>query len=145
MIIEESIEIHAPLATVWRVFSRMEDWESWNTVCENCCLIEGDEMAAGTCFTFTLRPYRIPLKIAPRIVKCEPGKEVVWAGSRLGVHAEHRFTFEERGGRVVLTSVESFRGLMLWISRLVFVPAKLHRLTRKLLLAIKSQAESCGG
>lgn len=64
MIIEESIEIHAPLAVVWRVFSRMEDWERWNTVCENGCLI--------------------------------------------------------------------------------FVPAKLHHLTRKLLLAIKSQAESCG-
>lgn len=144
MIIEESIDIHAPLAVVWRVFSRMEDWEHWNTVCENCCLIEGDEMAPGTCFTFTLRPYRIPLKIAPKIVTCEPAKEVVWAGSRLGVHAEHRFTFEERDGRVILTSVENFHGLMLWISRLIFVPAKLHHLTRKLLLAIKSQAESCG-
>lgn len=145
MIIEESIEIHAPLSVVWQVFSRMEEWAHWNTVCENCCLIEGDEMAAGACFAFTLRPYRIPLKITPKIVKCEPGREVVWAGSRLGVHAEHRFTFEERDGRVVLTSVEHFQGMMLWISRLVFVPAKLHHLTRKLLLAIKSRAESCGG
>lgn len=144
MIIKESIEIDAPLAVVWRVFSQMEDWESWNTVCENCCLVEGDEMAAGTCFTFTLRPYRIPLTIAPKIVRCEPGKEVIWAGSRLGVHAEHRFAFEERDGRVIVTSVEHFHGLMLWVSRLVGVPAKLHRLTRKLLAAIKTKAESCG-
>ncbi len=144
MVIEESIEIDAPLAVVWQVFSRMEDWESWNTVCENCCLVEGDKMAAGTCFTFTLRPYHIPLTIAPEIVKCEPQKEVVWAGSRLGVHAEHRFTFQEKDGRVILTSAEHFHGLMLWISRLVRVPAKLHRLTRQLLLAIKTRAESCG-
>jgi len=145
MIIEESIEIRAPLSVVWRVFSRMEEWEHWNTVCENCCLIEGDGMAPGTCFTFTLRPYRIPLRIAPEIVKCEPEKEVVWAGSRLGVHAEHRFIFEERDGRVILTSVERLYGLMLWISRLVRVPTRLHHLTRKLLLAIKSQSETCGG
>ena len=45
MIIEESLEIKAPLPMVWRVFSRIEDWQSWNTVCENCCIITGDSIA----------------------------------------------------------------------------------------------------
>lgn len=143
MKIEESIAIDAPLPVVWRVFSTFEEWGEWNTVCENCCLLEGDEMDLGACFSFTLRPYRIPLTIAPRIVKCEPGQEVIWAGSRLGVHAEHVFRFEERDGRVILTSIEEFKGVMFHLSRIIRVPTKLHRLTRRLLAGIKAQAESC--
>lgn len=145
MVIREAIEIHAPLATVWEVFSRLDEWEQWNEVCQECCLIEGDEMASGACFTFTLRPYFFPMKIAPRIVKCDPGKEVVWAGSRFGVHAEHSFRFEERNGHVLLISEERFHGFMLLLGRLVLAPRRLHQLSRELMAAIKRRAEACAG
>jgi hypothetical protein len=143
MIIEESIEIKAPLPVVWRVFSTMEDWQSWNTVCENCCIITGDRMAENTCFTFQMRPYYLPIKVMPTITKCEPEKEVIWEGRRFGVHAVHRFIFEEKEDKVRLTSSESFRGPLLWLSRIIFIPKRLHRLTRELMAAIKNQAEAC--
>jgi hypothetical protein len=122
MIIEESVEINAPLPVVWRVFSTMEDWQSWNTVCENCCIITGDSMAENTCFTF---------------------QEVIWEGHRFGVHAVHRFIFEEKENAVRLTSSEAFRGPLLWLSKLIFIPKRLHRLTQQLMASIKNQAEAC--
>ena len=143
MIIEESIEINAPLKVVWRVFSAMEDWQSWNPVCQNCCLISGDSMAENTCFTFQMRPYYLPIKIMPTITRCQPGKEVVWEGRRFGVHAVHRFIFEEQKDSVRLTSRETFRGPLLWLSKLIFIPGRLHRLTLQLMIAIKNQAEAC--
>ena len=143
MIIEESIEIKAPLPVVWRVFSGMEDWQSWNTVCENCCIITGDRMAENTCFTFQMRPYYLPIKVMPTITKCEPGKEVIWEGRRFGVHAVHRFYFEEKENAVRLTSSEAFRGPLLWLSKLIFIPNRLHRLTQQLMASIKNQAETC--
>ena len=144
MIIEESIEIKAPLPVVWRVFSAMEDWKNWNTVIENCCIVSGGGMAENACFTFQMRPYYLPIKIMPTITKCDPGKEVVWEGSRFGVQAVHSFTFEEKEDTVTLTSSESFRGPLLWLSKLIFIPKRLHRLTRQLMMAIKNQAEACG-
>ncbi|MCK7471091.1 MAG: SRPBCC domain-containing protein [Desulfomicrobium escambiense] len=145
MVIEESIEILAPLQVVWGVFSAFENWKNWNTVCQSCCIVRGGEMSGGTCFQFTLRPYYLPIKVTPVIVKCEPTREVVWAGSRFGVHAEHSFTFVERDGKVIITSIETFRGFMLWVSRLIFIPRKLHRLTQQLLRQIKEHSESCAG
>lgn len=145
MVIRETIKIHAPLATVWDVFSRLDEWEAWNDVCQECCLIEGDEMASGACFTFKLRPYWFPMKITPRIVKCEPGQEVVWAGSRLGVHAEHSFQFEEKDDHVLLISEERFHGFMLLLSRLVLAPQRLHQLSKELMESIKKRAEACAG
>ena len=145
MVIEESVEIKAPLQAVWRVFSTMEDWQSWNTVCENCCIITGDSMAENTCFTFQMRPYYLPIKVMPTITKCEPGKEVIWEGHRFGVHAVHRFIFEEKENAVRLTSSEAFRGPLLWLSKLIFIPKRLHRLTQQLMASIKNQAEACVG
>jgi hypothetical protein len=143
MIIEESVEIQAPLRIVWRVFSTMEDWQSWNLVCENCCIVSGDGMAENTCFSFQMRPYYLPIKVMPTITKCKPGKEVIWEGSRFGVKAVHSFIFEEKEGAVRLVSSESFHGPLLWLSKLIFIPKRLHHLTRELMAAIKNQAEAC--
>jgi hypothetical protein len=143
MIIEESIEIMAPLPVVWEVFSRLENWEEWNSVCRSCSLVPGEGMKAGVCFAFTLRPYFLPIKITPRITRCEPGREVVWEGGRLGISARHRFRFHEAGDGVLVVSYEEFAGSLLWLCRLLFIPLKLHSLSRKLLQEIKVHSERC--
>lgn len=145
MIIRETIDIHAPLEHVWHVFSRIEEWGNWNAVCRECGYVIGNELARGTCFSFVLRPYHLPLKVIPKVVKCDPGKEVVWEGSRLGIHAHHRFVFEQKSDFVVLTSIETFQGPLLWLCKRLGIPSRLHRLSRQLMAAIKQQAEYCAG
>jgi hypothetical protein len=144
MTIEEVVEIKAPLSVVWEVFSRLENWEEWNSVCRSCTLVEGEGFARGVCFSFTLRPYFLPIKITPRVILCEPGREVVWEGNRLGVRARHRFAFHEEGDCVRLHSMEEFAGALLWLGKLLFVPTRLHRLSRQLLQEIKEHSERCG-
>ena len=141
MVIIEEIEIYAALPIVWQVFSCLEEWEDWNSVCQSCQYLEGSEMSEGTCVSFVLRPFSLPIRVSPKITKCIPGQEVVWEGKRLGIHAVHTFTFREEKDKVILISIERFRGPILWLAKLIFVPAKLHRLTRDLLAGIKKQAE----
>lgn len=137
------MQIQAPLSRVWRVFADLAAWNDWNSVCRECCLLEGTEMAPGTCFAFKLRPYYLPIEIQPRITKCEAGREVVWEGRRLGIHAVHRFEFRETDGGVTLISTEEFGGPLLFLCRLVLLPQKLHRLSVQLLQDIKKAAEAC--
>ncbi len=143
MIIEEKIAIAAPLSRVWQVFSSLAAWDRWNSVCQDCCLLEGEEMAAGTCFSFKLRPYYLPIKIPLHITKCDPGREVVWEGQRFGVHGVHRFAFQEQGDTVILTSTEKLGGPLFLLSRLLLVPHRLHQLSRQLLQDVKKAAEAC--
>ena len=150
MVIREKIEIKAPLSVVWSVFTCLEDWDRWNTVCQAACIIDspswgtctGNPLTEGDCISFAVRPIIFPIKITPRVTKCIPEKEIVWAGSRFGVRAEHSFTFAEHGSSVALTSTEEFRGFGLLLSRLALIPSRLHRLTRELLISIKKEAES---
>lgn len=145
MVIRETIVIRASLEAVWNVFSRMEAWREWNTVCRNCCYLEGDRMALGTCFQFEVTPLFVGLKVRPRIVRCEPGREVVWQGGRFGIRAVHTFRFHEAEGGVRLESEEVFRGPLLVLGRLLGVPRRLHLLTGRMMQDIKVHAEACAG
>jgi hypothetical protein len=142
MLIREEIEIAAPMYVVWAVFSALEEWDDWNRACQSCHLTEGEEMATGTCFSFEVRPFTLPIKVKPRITECQPGQKVVWEGERLGVHAVHTWTFRETNGRVTLISHEEFSGPLILLARLILLPQRLHRLTRELLTSIKREAEA---
>lgn len=143
MIIREQITINAPLQQVWNIFTNIADWETWNSVCTDCCFITGAEMAPGACVAFTLRPYYLPIAIQPRVTVCEPLREVVWEGQRLGVHAVHRFEFFEKNGEVTIVSTEEFGGPLFFLARLLLVHRRLQRLCRRLLEDIKRAAEAC--
>ena len=99
-------------------------------------------MAAGTCFSFVVRPFTLPIKVKPRITECQPGQKVVWEGERLGVHAVHTWTFRETNGGVILISHEEFSGPLILLARLILLPQRLHSLTRELLISIKREAEA---
>jgi hypothetical protein len=144
VIIQAEVAIRAPLPVVWRVFSHLEKWKEWNTACNSCRFTAGDELTEGACFTFVVKPIIFPVRVEPRVVSCEPGREVVWEGERLGIRAVHTWRFEEHPEGVVLKSVETFKGPLLALGRLVGVPGRLHRLTVQMLDQIRLQAEACG-
>jgi hypothetical protein len=144
VIIREEIEIDAPLAMVWHTFSQMENWDEWNTACRSCALISGDaDLSAGTCFSFVIRPLVFPMTVKPKIVQCDPAKEVIWEGGRLGINASHTWRFREVDGKVRLLSVERFKGPMVWVGHLLNVPNRLHALTLEFLQTLKQAAEAC--
>jgi hypothetical protein len=144
MIIQANVHIQAPMAVVWRIFSHLDEWKDWNTACAGCRFTSGDQLAEGACLTFVVKPFVFPLRVQPRVVSCEPGREVVWQGRRLGISAVHTWRFRETAAGVRMESVEVFRGPLLLIGRLLGVPKRLHRLTVGMLDQIKRYSEACG-
>jgi hypothetical protein len=144
MVIKAEVHIKAPIATVWRTFSNLDHWKDWNTACESCCFTSGDHLAQGACFTFVVKPFIFPLQVEPRVVSCDPGREVIWEGKRLGISAVHVWRFQETADGVLLESIETFRGPLLLMGRLIGVPRRLHRLTVEMLDQIKRHSEGCG-
>jgi hypothetical protein len=145
MIVRKEIHIDAPLDVVWAAFSRLEEWSQWNRVCTDCCYLEGRELTVDACFAFTITPLFFPLRVTPRIVLCDPGREVVWQGGKFGVQAVHRFLFSEENGGVHLLSEETFSGPLLVAGLLLRVPQRLHKLTETFMEGIKAYAEACAG
>jgi len=140
MVIKAEVRIKGPIAMVWRVFSHLNEWKDWNTACSSCRFTSGDSLAEGACFAFVVKPFIFPVRVA----SCDPGREVVWKGKRLGVCAVHTWRFREDAEGVLLESIEIFRGPLLLMGRLVGIPGRLHRLTVDMLDQIKRHSETCG-
>ena len=142
MIIKAVVQINAPLQRVWNVFADIRHWKDWNPVCRECRFEAGNALVKGACISFELNPLILPMRIAPQVTHCAPGKKVVWEGSRLGIHAAHEFDFNEKSGGVELVSTEVFSGPLLIFARMIGVPSRLHGLTIRLMEAIKKASES---
>ena len=142
MIIRDAVWIDAPIEIVWEVFSEIEHWGDWNPVCRECRFEAGEAITEGACISFELNPMLLPMRIAPVVTDCNPGRSVTWSGEKWGIRAEHTFNFEPADSQVRLESIETFTGLMLWPARLIGVPKRLHILTRQLLFAIKTASEN---
>lgn len=143
MIIRTHITIAAPREVVWEIFSDMENWRDWNAVCRKCRYESGSTMAVDSCFSFSIKPLFFPLRVSPRIIRCQPGHEIVWQGGRFGIQAEHLFQFNPVQAGIQIVSEERFKGFLLPALKILGVPRRLHRLTESFLHALKQQAESC--
>jgi uncharacterized protein YndB with AHSA1/START domain len=47
MVINAAVQIKAPIAVVWRVFSNLNEWNDWNTACASCRFTSGDRLVEG--------------------------------------------------------------------------------------------------
>lgn len=141
MIIEHAVVIHAPLETVWSIFTDLTCWKDWTSVMENVSSTHGD-LREGKNFKFCIRPFVFPINITPVVEELVLHKRIVWAGKKHSISARHEFIFEENGESVRLLSREIFTvGL---IKRLFFhIPKKkLHKLSIKMLNDLKYAAEN---
>jgi uncharacterized protein YndB with AHSA1/START domain len=109
--------IDAPLERVWAVLAGIEGWPRWNADVSRAelrgPLTEGTEFrwrAGGMTIVSTLRMVDPPVRIG-------------WSGRASGIRAAHVWTLEERDGRVLARSEESFTGWLPW-----FLPGTMQRM-----------------
>lgn len=141
MIISESIVINAALERVWEIFTDLTCWKDWSTVVSNVSS-ESEHLTEGRSFKFCIRPFTFPMNIEPVVEEVIPGQKIVWSGSKHGITARHEFHFEEKNGKTLLTSRETF--MLHWMKRLFFhIPKRrLHRLSVLMLQDVKYAAEN---
>jgi uncharacterized membrane protein len=141
MRIEHSIEINAPIETVWNIFTDLTCWQDWTSVMKDVSG-EHDNLKQGKRFNFCIRPFVFPINIQPLVEELIPLKRIVWSGSKHTVSARHEFIFEDKQGRVELKSIETFKVNIL--SRLFFhIPKKkLHKLSVLMLEELKYASEN---
>lgn len=108
MITECSVEIAAPAALVWRVFSDVESWPSWTASVARVTPLDARELAIGR--RFAIEQPRLP-KLVWEVTELTPGTAWTWRQAAPGAtsRAEHevialdatrtlvRQRFEQRG------------------------------------------------
>jgi hypothetical protein len=141
MIIKESIKISATMEKVWNTFTDLTRWSEWNTVmsdivCDDKCLVNGKDI--GCCF----RPFLFPIKVKIKIQEIIPSNRIVWSAEKKGLFAFHEFFFEEGEKGVIVSSKETFSGVMTTAGGLLFPEKRMRFLTKTFLKDLKKASEA---
>jgi len=141
MQIEHRVLIEADMDTVWKIFTDLTCWKDWSTVLGDSSS-EHDKLTEGKSFTFCIRPFALPVYVKPEVEEVVPGKRIIWAGKKFGIHARHEFIFSEENNKVQVLSREIFTAP--GFNRLLFeIPKKkLHKLAIRMLNELKEAAET---
>lgn len=87
------------------------------------------------------RPYFFPIKVRLKINEIIPYERVTWSATKKGLSAKHEFIFQDNEAGVIVTSKETFTGILTSASGLLFPRRRLKNLTRTFLIDLKKAAE----
>ncbi|MEU9987258.1 SRPBCC family protein [Streptomyces sp. NPDC048045] len=104
VVVRLSIEIDAPVMTVWALHTDIAAWPAWNADIEKA--VPDGPLRPGSSFSWRTHG----LEITSTVRELVPGERIVWGGPSGGITGIHVWTFEESDGRVVVRTEESWSG-----------------------------------
>jgi hypothetical protein len=104
-------EIDAAPETVWDVLTAVERWPAWNPEVKSVA-IDGD-FAEGAIFRWRSGG----TKLVSQVREADRGRVAAWTGRAVGIKAVHVYRFERNGDRTLVTTEESFDGLVARVLR----------------------------
>jgi hypothetical protein len=105
------IEIAARREAVWDLLADIRGWPTWNPDVKAVSL-DGD-VAAGSEFRWKAGPGTI----TSRIQRLERPGLIGWTGRTFGIDVVHVYRLEQRDGNTLVTTEESYEGLIARVLR----------------------------
>jgi hypothetical protein len=141
MVIEEKILINADVERAWKVFTDLTCWNNWNSVirdawCDDQCL------AHGKVLTCCFRPFSFPIKVKINVETVIPNECVTWSVRKKGFIAYHEFLFQRQENGVLVTSKETFSGLLVSLFKILLPRKRMRTLASTFLRDLKMASES---
>jgi uncharacterized protein YndB with AHSA1/START domain len=100
------IEIDAPQDVVWDVLAGIDRWPDWNPAVKSASL--RGSLKEGAEFRWKAGPGTI----VSRLEEVDAPKRIAWSGRSMGIKAFHVHTLEKRDGRTLISTEESYEGLI---------------------------------
>jgi hypothetical protein len=140
MIIKESVHINTSIKKVWNTFADLTRWMHWNTVIRD---VNSDEkhLTRGKDIQCCFRPFLFPIKVRIRIEEIRPYDRIVWSARKKGLFALHEFFFEGSEKGVLVTSKETFTGLLVSTAGFLLPLQRMKSLTKTFLKDLKKASE----
>ncbi len=105
------LEIVASPEIVWDVLTDVAAWPTWNPDVKSASL--DGALGEGSRFSWKSGPGTITSTVG----SIEPPHAITWTGTTLGIKAIHVHRLEQRGDATVVSSEESWNGLLVRMLR----------------------------
>lgn len=144
MITECSVEIAAPAAVVWEIFSDVTRWPDWTASIERVVPLDGPEIAPGR--RFVIKQPRLP-NLEWRVTELVPGASWAWRQAAPGAtaYAVHEVFADGPGRTLVRQSFEQRGPIGVLIGRLFAATTRRYLAMEAAGLKTASEARAASG
>lgn len=135
VIAREEIMIAAPLETVWKLHTDINNWAQWNKDIDSAQL-DADALAVGKSFSWTTAG----MTIVSTVGEIAPRGRIAWSGDASGIFGVHVWKFMRVEGGAIVQTEESWRGAA--VNKADEQQKALAKSLRAWLESLKREAES---
>lgn len=136
-----SIEIAAPRTTVWNVFTDIERWTEWCSVCLAASVAPGFDWSPEQRIGLKFRMLGISVPFNVAITEVETENRIAWASTKFTITAVRTFSFVETApGITTVTDHKLFTSPALPL-RLFYPRPLIRRMTESMLADLKTECE----
>ncbi|BBC98670.1 SRPBCC family protein [Streptomyces griseofuscus] len=137
VITRKSIVIHAPLKTVWKVQTDVENWPAWQPNVTSLVKDTPGALRSGSVFHWATEG----LDITSTVKKVEHDKCLAWGGPAQGIDAIHVWTFTPTADGVLVRTEESWTGAPV-VANTAYLQAALDNSLQNWVNNLKHEAEA---
>jgi hypothetical protein len=141
MVIEEHILVNADVERVWKVFTDLTCWDNWNSVIRDVCC-DDQRLTHGKILRCCFRPFSFPINVEINVEKVTTNQCVTWSVRKKGFLAYHEFLFQRQEGGVLVTSKETFSGLLVGLFKFLLPSKRMRAITNTFLNDLKMASET---
>jgi hypothetical protein len=144
VVVEDRIEIATSPEVLWTCFTDLGKWPAWFPGLVKAEWKVGTPWTPGARFCQTIK-MGFPLgRLTPVavIVEISPSPYVAWEWKIAGIEAVHGYRFDATAGGTEVLSRHELYGFPAFLSRLGFVPRRLHKVYQAALRGLKAYIET---
>jgi carbon monoxide dehydrogenase subunit G len=113
---ESSIDIDAPVAKVWALVDKLEEWPQWMPSIRRIERVSEGPLSVDSQLSVTARVKGLTLKLLMTVTRFVPERDVVLEGRALGTKLTRFYTLESVNGRTKLTIGGHVSGPLAWLA-----------------------------
>lgn len=140
VITRENVLIHAPLHTIWKIQTDVENWPAWQPNVDVVVKDTPGSLRPGSVFRWTTEG----LSITSTVKQVDYGKRLAWGGPAQGITAIHVWTFTPTSDGVLVHTEESWTGDPVTANQAA-LQAALDNSLHNWVTNLKREAEGQGG
>jgi carbon monoxide dehydrogenase subunit G len=112
-----SVEIDAPVAAVWSLIDRLEEWPQWMPSIKKIERVSEGPLSVGSQLAVTAKVSRITVHLLMTIIEFVPERSVVMQGRALRTNLTRFYSFEPHDNRTTATIGGEVTGPLAFLAR----------------------------
>jgi len=113
---ESSIDINAPVAKVWALIDKLEEWPQWMPSIKKIERVSEGPLTAGSQLSITAKVSGLTVTLLMTIIEFVPERTVVMQGKALGTNLTRFYILEPVNGKTKGTIGGEVSGTLAWLA-----------------------------